>query len=346
MNHRHLPLNAIRMFAVVGRLLSYSHAAAELNVTASAVSQQVRILEEYLGASLLRREGNRIALTAVGRDYLRQVTESLGHLSSATKNVLSTAQGRTLRVVATPSIATWWLMPRIDRFLKACPDIFLNLAISENRANSFSSGQVDVAILYGNFFASGLRADRLADSKAIPVCSPALMQGPQPLRSPSDLRHHTLIDSRSDLYLDETNPGWEGWLREAGIPELSSMRRLVFSPTSLMLQAAAQGLGIGLSRTLLAANAIASGQLACPFGPAIPLSASYHVLCLDKAAHDPDITAFREWLIEEARISISGVTVPRAPHAAAYEAPALAGAAGQASQEFSPAALLTGKEKI
>ena len=310
MNHRHLPLNAIRMFAVVGRLLSYSRAAAELNVTASAVSQQVRILEEYLGASLLRREGNRIALTALGRDYLRQVTESLGHLSSATKNVLSTASSRTLRVVATPSVATWWLMPRIDRFLKACPDIFLNVAISENRANSFSSGQVDVAILYGNYFSSGLRSDKLVDSAVIPVCSPALMEGEHPLRSPSDLRHHTLIDSRSDLYLDETNPGWEGWLREAGLPELSSMRRLVFSPTSLMLQAAAQGLGVGLGRTLLAANAIASGQLVCPFGPAIPLAATYRVLCLDKAANDPDITAFREWLIEEARVSMAGAAIP------------------------------------
>lgn len=305
------PLNSLRVFSVVGRLLSISHAAAALHVTSSAVSHQIKTLEEYLGVTLLLREGNHVVLTQVGKDYLSEITASLENLSRATGEVLKTKYGPMLTVVTTSSIASWWLMPRIDRFLQANPDVVFSLSIFKNRLDIITSGRADVGIVCGPIVGAGLDFDQLVHGRLMPVCNPMLMRDPvHPLRSPADLRYHTLIDNHSDLLLDGDDPGWSGWLSETGMSELvHGTRRVTFSPMGLMLQAVSRGLGVGLSQTLLVADAIARGQLVCPFGPVIPVDSTYYLVCRQAAANNDVVGAFRAWLMEEVRLSMSDLTM-------------------------------------
>jgi len=305
------PLNSLRVFSVVGRLLSFSRAAAVLHVTSSAVSHQIKTLEEHLGITLLERDGNHVVLTQVGKDYLREISASLENLSRATGEVLSTKYGPTLTVVTTSSLASWWLVPRIDRFLQANPDVVFSLSIFEDRLDVLTNGRVDLGIVCGPIVGTSLHLDQLVRGSLMPVCSPKLVRDAEhPLRSPADLRYHTLIDNRGDLLFDWHNPGWGEWFREAGISEpVPCARRVTFSPMGLMLQAVSGGLGVGLSQSLLAADAIARGQLVCPFAPVIPIESTYYVACREAVADNRVVGAFRAWLKEEARLSTSGLTI-------------------------------------
>lgn len=307
---RLLPLNALRVFAVVGRLLSFSRAAKELKVTASAVSHQIKSLEDYLGLALLRRSGSHIELTAEGRFYLQQVLEGLSQLSRATKSLRSAKDERILKISCPPNFSTLWLLRRIGRFTSAHPEIGLALIASRSLVD-MHKGEYDLAIRYGQAVHEGFRCDLLSQNELFPVCSPKLLSAEPPLRSPSDLRDHALLESSDDEYYDAANPGWRGWLQAAGVPEVTSARYLTFSPRFLMQQAVLEGLGVGLSRTLLAADFIESRQLVCPFGPVITLSSWYYLVCPEVTAERPDIVAFREWLLAEARESQAQLKLPK-----------------------------------
>lgn len=297
-----MPLNAIRAFAVVGRLLSFRRAADELRVTASAVSHHIKSLEEHLGVSLLRREGNRVGLTAEGRNYLKEVSEGLTHLSRATRTVRS-AKGRwVLKISAPLSLTSLWLMPRITRFTELHPEIAISISAGLALVD-LREGQYNLAIRYTQTVPAGFRCDKLSSNELFPVCSPALLRGHHPLRKPSDLRHHTLIESTDEIYFDRANPGWQGWLQAAKIPDVASARYLNFSPRCLMQQAAMSGLGVGLSRTLLAADSIARGELVLPFGPILALPSCYYLICPESVANQRDIAVFRDWVIAEAEAS-------------------------------------------
>ncbi len=297
-----MPLNAIRVFAVVGRVLSFSRAAVELHVTASAVSHQIKSLEEHLGVSLLRREGNRIALTAEGRNYLKEVSDGLMQVSRATRTIKSAKGRRVLKISAPLSLSSLWLMPRIAQFTKLHPDIAISISAASALVD-LREGQYNFLIRYTQTVPSGFRCDNLSSNELFPVCSPALLRGHHPLRKPSDLRHHTLIESTDDVYLDRANPGWQGWLQAANIPDVASVRYMNFTPRCLMHQAAMSGLGVGLSRRLLAADSLTSGELVLPFGPILPLPSCYYLLCPESVANQRDIVAFRDWVVAEAEAS-------------------------------------------
>lgn len=307
---RLLPLNALRVFAAVGRLLSFSRAANELHVTASAVSHQIKTLESYLGVSLLRRSGSHIDLTTEGKFYLQQVLEGLSQLSRATKTLKSAKGDRILRVSCPPNFSALWLMRRISRFTESHPGIALALMASRDLVD-LRKGEYDLAIRYGKATHQGFRCDLLSPNELFPVCSPKLLKGAHPLRAPSDLRYHVLLESSDDEYYDAANPGWQGWLQAAGVPDVTSVRYLSFSPRFLMQQAVVQGLGVGLSRTLIAADFLESRQLVCPFGPVIALSSWYYLICPEATAERPDIVVFREWLLAEAKHSRARLKVPQ-----------------------------------
>lgn len=312
---RDLPLNAIRVFSAVGRLLSFRKAAEELGVTPSAVSHQISSLEGFLGLKLLRREGNHVLLTSEGRDYLRQISGSLTQLSLATKWAQATKGQPVLRISAPPSLASLWLAPRIGRFIRSHRDIALSLVAMPESMISRAMDQIDIAIRCGTEPPSGLSADQLVANDVFPVCSPLLINGPSPLHEPEDLRHHTLLEGSDEVYQDESNPGWLRWLQAANLPEIRNGRCLSFSPPQLMHQALLDGLGVGLVRGLLAADSIADGVLVCPFGPALPIDTSYYVTWHPSAAERPDIMAFRRFLRMEAENTLAMLPRPgTAPH--------------------------------
>ncbi len=315
---RDLPLNAIRVFSAVGRLLSLKKAADELGVTPSAVSHQISALEDFLGLRLLRRDGNHIALTVEGKNYLRQIAGSLTQLSLATKWVQATKGQTILRVSAPPSLASLWLMPRIARFTRAYPDIALAVVATPEVLVGRQMDRLDVAIRYGTEPPAGLHNEALAGNELFPVCSPLLLDGRHPLRGPEDLRHHTLLESSDELYHEESNPGWLGWLQAVNLSEIRSGRYLSFSPPQLMHQAMLESLGVGLMRGLLAADSIAEGMLVCPFGPALTLGTRYFVTCHPSVAERSDVVAFRRFVCQEADSTLA--TLPR-PEAAPHSQP-------------------------
>jgi LysR family glycine cleavage system transcriptional activator len=303
-------LNAIRAFEAVARLMSYRRAASELNVTTSAISHQIKALEDHFDVPLLTRFDGRISLTAAGEKYFRQVSQGLTQLSLATSNLLRARDARVLRVSMAPTLASWWLVPRLDRFLEAFPDISLEVSATSSKID-FALGQFDVAVRYSQGVPHGLHAAAIGKNAVFPVCSPVLMAGRSVLRAPGDLQRHALISTGNEHLVEEPVSNWNHWLTAANHPAVTGKRQIQLSPQGLMLQAVAQGLGVGLARTLVAADALAAGQLVCPFGPAIPLSANYYVVCPHSSARDPDISAFRDWVLAEAKASAALVKIPQ-----------------------------------
>ena len=304
-------LNAIRTFEAVGRLLSYAGAAQELHVTTSAVSHQIRALEAYLGVPLLHRQRQRVSLTSAGANYFQQCSRALTQLSMATSGLLRAKGARIVRLSGAPSIVSCWLIPKLERFQAAFPDIALEVLASTDRVD-FALGEFDIAIEYTRRVESGLHATALGKNEVFPVCSPLLMEGRFPLRTPADFQRYVLIDSRDIFDHGDGVATWAGWLRASGNPHITGLRHLHLSPRYLVLQTVAQGVGVGLARTLMAAEGIKSKQVVCPFGPALPLTANYYLTCPEATANKPEIVAFREWLLAEARASQKAVKIPAA----------------------------------
>src|SRR5687768_1780824 len=161
--------------------MSISRAAEELNVTPSAVSHQIRVLEEYLGTPLFRRENNKIKLTPAGQQYLSQVSEGLFLLVRATQTIRGAKGQQILRVAAPPSLTYMWLMPRLARFMKAHPDIALSVTIVPDPP-PLLQGLFDVGFSYGEGGAAGLHAESLGPNLMFPICKPSQLQGENALR--------------------------------------------------------------------------------------------------------------------------------------------------------------------
>jgi LysR family glycine cleavage system transcriptional activator len=300
-------LNAVRAFEAVGRLLSYKSAADELQVTTSAISHQIASLEEFFGIALIQK-GRTIALTPAGERYFRQVSQGLTQLSLATTSLLQAKDRKVLRVTMAPTLATWWLAPRLERFVSRFPEMALDIRANTSPTD-FSLGEFDLAIRYSKRIPTGLNAIPLGKNQAFPVCSPRLLKGVKPLREPGDLQAHTLISTRDVVSVDEEIGNWPGWLRNTNNTGITGARHIHLSPRGFMLRAVIEGLGVGIGRSLLVADAIRNRQLVCPFGPAFTLAGNYYLICPEIVARDPDIVTFRNWILEEAEASVESIRV-------------------------------------
>jgi LysR family transcriptional regulator, glycine cleavage system transcriptional activator len=290
---RHLPpLNALVAFEAAARHLSFTRAARELHVTQAAVSHQIKALEDDLGVRLFQRLNRALLLSDEGQRLLPAVREALDRIDEASRSLRGVATPRTLRVSAVPSFTARWLVPRLGRFREAHPDIDVLIAPTAELAD-FARGDADVGIRYGRGVYPGLRADRLLDEEMFPVCSPALLQGPRPLGAPADLRHAVLLH-------DEVHDDWRSWLLAAGVTGVDATRGPVFVDSSMLVQAAAEGLGVALARRRLAAAEMAAGRLVRLFDISLPVEFAYYVVSPEGTADRPKIRAFREWLLKEA----------------------------------------------
>jgi len=168
------------------------------------------------------------------------------------------------------------------------------------RLVDFAREDVDVAIRYGPGYETGLRVHRLMSEEIFPVCSPALLNGPHPLISPAALRHHTLLHVDS-ARLDETWPDWRMWLLTAGVGDIDASRGPRFTQPGMAVQAATEGHGVALGSRVLVSDDLAAGRLVKPFDLSFPVSFAYHVVCPESLADRPNVQAFREWILDEAR---------------------------------------------
>lgn len=284
-------LNALRAFEAAARHLSFKQAARELHVTPGAVGQQIRRLEADLAVKLFERRTRAVMLTEAGQGYLPVVRQAFQKISDATERLSPARKVRMLTVSMLSSFAAKWLVPRLGRFQERHPDIDVRITTS-GRLVDFSREDVDVAIRHGLGRYPGLRSWRLLSEDMTPVCSPALLDGPRPLRRPDDLRHHTLLH-------DQARRDWTLWLQALGVNGVDSARGPSFSDDGLMLQAAIDGQGVALGRGALIERDMAEGRLVAPFDVRLPSDFAYYLVCPEAPADHPNIAAFRDWLLTE-----------------------------------------------
>ncbi len=287
------PLNALRAFEAAARHLSFTRAAGELHVTQAAVSHQVKALEEHLGRKLFRRLNRALLLTDDGQAYLPSISRAFTLLNDATNDLLTKQAPGPLTVSALPSFAARWLVPRLGRFRQIRPDIDLRIDPSAELSD-FAGGDVDVGIRYGRGKYPGMRADWLMTEDIFPVCSPALLEGPHPLRDPRDLQHQVLLH-------DDGHGDWRTWLLAAGVDRVDPARGPIFTDSSMLIQAAMAAQGVALARGVLAADELAAGRLVRPFTLSLSTEYAYYLVCPVNTAEQPKIAAFRDWLLGETK---------------------------------------------
>ncbi|WP_119460699.1 transcriptional regulator GcvA [Rhodospirillaceae bacterium SYSU D60014] len=288
------PLKAVHYFVVAARLLSFTRAAQELHVTHSAVSHQIKALEDWLGVPLFRRLNRTVVLTEAGQSYLKPLREIFERLADASRQVRQQDQSGPLTVSTMPSFAAKWLVPRLRGFRERHPEIDVRISATEKLVD-FERDDVDLAIRYGRGNWPGLRIEPLLTEHLFPVCSPKLLEGPAPLRVPADLAHHPLLHDS-----DWNEDFWSRWLAVAGVDGVSPRRALSFNYSNLMLQAAIDGLGVALSHNALAGDDLAAGRLVKPFDICLPTEFAFYLVAPESNADRPKIVAFRDWLLAEA----------------------------------------------
>jgi len=294
------PLNSLRAFEAAARHLSFTKAAEELSVTPAAISHQIKALEEFLGVVLFRRLTRALRLTDAGQAAFPKVREGFDKLAEAVEILRAEEEGKVLTVSVEPSFGAKWLVPRLDRFRVAHPDLDIRIDATDRLAD-FQGDNVDVALRYGKGNYPGLLVDKLFGVEMVPVCSPGLLDGPQPLQRPQDLAHHTLL--HLDWILEEqTSPSWRMWLLAAGVSEVDATRGPRFNMDSMMVQAAIEGQGVALAMTVLVGGDLAAGRLVMPFDLSVcdPLNFAFYVVSPTQTAEIPKVAAFRTWVLSEA----------------------------------------------
>ena len=294
------PLTALRSFESAARHLSFTKAAAELNVTPAAVSHQVKALEALLEVSLFRRLTRALRLTDAGQAALPMLSQGFDKLTQGVEQMRAHCESGVLTISVSPSFGAMWLVPRLERFRSRHPDIEIRIDGTDRRVDLVRD-DADVALRYGPGGYTGVQVDWLFSQVNTPVCSPALLSGEHPLRQPDDLRHHTL------LHVDwkDAEASWRMWLLAAGLHDIDPTRGPRFTMETMAVQAALDGQGVALIGDMLVADDLASGRLVRPFDPSLstPLTFSYYLLSAKDSAEQPKVAAFRAWLLEEARAS-------------------------------------------
>lgn len=291
------PLNSLRAFEAAARHLSFSKAADELRVTPAAISQQIKILEDYFACALFQRHARGLRLTDTGAYLVPFTTDAFDQLNHAVRNVRKRNDSSILTVSVSPPFGAKWLVPRLDSFRRANPKFDIRLDATD-RLVDFEREDVDLAIRYGSGSYRGLISERLLENYTFPVCSPALIEGKYPLRTPKDLRYHSLLHTEW-MSPSDTAPHWPTWLQAAGVAVDDPERGPRFSTESVALQAAVEGQGVLLAASPLAANDLEKGNLVRPFGDMQTANKITYYLVFPKShLTDPRVQTFCTWIRE------------------------------------------------
>lgn len=294
-----LPLNALRAFESAARHLNFSRAAGELFVTPGAVSQQIRLLEEAVGGPLFLREARGLQLTDLGRASVPLLREGFDRLMDASALLREPPRRRQVSVSVTPSFAAKWLMPRMEDFHTAHPEIEVWIS-ADMEPVDLHEGTVDLAVRYGPGVHDGHPTERLMTETVLPVCAPRFMKGLHPIVSPADLVHHPLLhDVSADA--DPSRPDWAMWLKARGIRHTDPRRGSRFNQSSLLIEAAISGHGVALAKRTLAQADLSAGRLVAPFPDGSEaVGFAYHVIQPRDRPASPSASAFVAWLKRQA----------------------------------------------
>jgi LysR family glycine cleavage system transcriptional activator len=286
-----LPLTALRAFLAAGERLSFQEAARALRVTPSAISHQIRSLEDWLDAPLFTRLARRIELTPAGKRFHRELSSAFNSIHAAAARARG-GKATKLKISALPLITNVWLIPRLEAFEAKHPNISLVIQ-TENRIADFERDDIDIGIRNLRAPTPGLFARKLLDIQMVPLCARKLMTGAHPLRQPKDLVHHTLIN------VSARGDAWPRWLKAVGLGGLKPKREITFDTVPAALEAAARGHGVTLGMSPLVWEAPAAASLVVPFAPKVEAGASYYVVHRRSDRARPEVRAFVDWLTSE-----------------------------------------------
>lgn len=288
------PLSSLRAFAAAGRRQSLRDAAAELGVTPSAVSHQVKVLETWVGGPLFERAVRQVRLTAQGAALSKALNSAFSAMQVAVHHARRSNERSVLKVATLPLFAGVWLAPRLNRFEAQHPE--LSLAIhTDARVYDLLAGEADIAIRNVGAPSGGLHERKLLDLRATPLCSQDLATQ---LADPSDLRRATLIN------LSVGRAGWPEWLAKAGVPNLKPRRMITVDSIPEAVDVAAQGRGVMLGLLPLIWDAPNAVRLVAPFSIPPQEAGGYFVVCRKEDRSDPVVRSFSEWLAAEMRADV------------------------------------------
>lgn len=286
------PLPNLQAFDAVARRRSFALAAAELHLTASAISHQVARLESHLGVRLFERSAHGVRLSTAGDQYLARISGALSAITSATDDMRH-GVSNSLYVHSSPSLASLWLMPRLRAFALAYPDISLNLSAAHTPSD-FALGQADIDIRYGVPRWPELVVEPLFEEKILPLASPAFIKEHR-LKKAEQLLDVPLIQSNVSMVQ------WSDWFRAFSDKQAPDRFSVRFDRAQMSLDAATQGLGVALESTTMAGLHLSEGTLRPVLGreQAILVKA-HHVVYPARHAKRPVVEAFLDWLHGEA----------------------------------------------
>ena len=299
-NRNALPaLDLLVGFEAAARHLSFTRAGEELYLTQSAVSRQIKELEDQLGVQLFQRRHRALALTPEGQQFYAAAAQVLVTMRAATDRLRLRAGRQAIALTTTHSFAALWLIPRLAGFTRAHPEADVRIT-ADTRVQDLERDGLDIAIRHGPAALAGPHALRLFGERVFPVCSPKLLRDKsRPLRQPADLGKHILLQYDDP---DGRHPWlhWKTWLEVAGIAELRPAGTLSFSGYEQIIPAAVAGHGVALGRTPLVRDLLASKELVAPFRSSADPARAYFAIVSKRAAGRPEVAAFVDWLKETA----------------------------------------------
>ncbi|MHA6686870.1 LysR substrate-binding domain-containing protein [Mesorhizobium sp. A556] len=288
------PLHALRVFESVARLGHVGAAAAELNVTPGAVSQQIRALQSFLNVELFQKRGRLLALTEMGAVLQRSVASAMEMISTGVRQVSSVSpdEGKTVLTISIPQVhGVAWLATRLFAFMADNPSFQLNVRTAA-KFDAVDWRKTDIAIVYGVPPWPGFWWQLLHGIRMTPVCSPQLLRGPSGIRQAGDLIHHRLLH-------EDDGSQWRRWQAKAGIA-YAGESAVYFDDFGIVLQAARDGYGVALSDEVISARDLDDGRLVQPLTLAVPALHNYHCICPAAKRDRPEVGYFIDWLIYEA----------------------------------------------
>ena len=285
MRRRLPPPNWLRSFEAAARHLSFTHAAQELNVSQSAVSQQVKLLEHFLKQPLFRRFPRRLELTDAGKAYLPTVREAFARLAATTEELFGTGQENVVTIKVNVSFAMLWLAPRLGQFMVQYPQFSLRV-VNTIWLDELGWEGIDLDIRVGKGGWPNLQVIRLAEDALFPLCAPQLK-----LQKPADLAPYTLLTPMGN------EDSWPQWFAYAGVADFSAGRSVQLDAAAVAYEIAASGAGVVLGRRILTQDLLQAGHLVKPFDIELPTEETYYLVWPENRTESAGALAFREWLV-------------------------------------------------
>lgn len=284
------PLSALRAFEAAARHRSAKRAADELSVTPTAISHQLRSLEDWLGVPLFIRKPRQLELTAAGRELLGDVGNAFDVMAGAVARLRAVPQRRHVTLSTTPAVASRWLLPHVGRLREQHPELDLHIHVTHEPV-ALDGHSADIAIRYGSGRWPGLVAHKLFDNHFVPACSPSLK-----LRRVQDLPRHGLLHF-SASQLRSAPIGWAEWQKLARVRGLDTGAGPVFSDETHAVSAAIAGQGVALMSRALIGDELRQGPLVCPFGPEL-VGEPFHLVYPESQRGNAAIGAVRDWVLQ------------------------------------------------